>query len=61
MLEGRFGEHVAPEFHPHRAGDVKHSLADISRAKEILGYQPRVYFKEGLARTASYFEKNPIH
>lgn len=39
------------EHRPARAGDVKHSLADISRAREVLGYQPRVPFLEGLERT----------
>jgi nucleoside-diphosphate-sugar epimerase len=38
--------HAAP-----RAGDVRHSRADISRAREALGYQPTVEFKEGLFRT----------
>jgi UDP-glucose 4-epimerase len=37
-----------------RAGDVKHSLADISRAKEAFGYQPTVAFKEGLCRTVEW-------
>ena len=38
-----------------RAGDVRHTLADISQAKRCLGYQPHVSFEEGLARTAKYF------
>ncbi|MBW2737079.1 MAG: NAD-dependent epimerase/dehydratase family protein, partial [Deltaproteobacteria bacterium] len=61
LLEERFGRHVEPHFEPHRAGDVKHSLADISRAKNILGYQPVVYFKEGLARTTAFFERTETH
>ena len=36
---------------PAKTGDVKHSRADISAAKERLGYSPLVYFKEGLDRT----------
>src|SRR5262249_35721265 len=36
---------------PARAGDIKHSLADISRARELLGYSAQVSFEEGLART----------
>ena len=40
---------------PERAGDVKHSLADISKASELLGYDPEVDFKEGLARTIEWY------
>lgn len=39
-----------------RQGDVKHSLADISKARRLLGYDPQVSFREGLARTIRYFE-----
>ena len=39
------------KYGPERAGDVKHSLADISRAEKHLGYRPRVNFEEGLRRT----------
>ncbi len=40
---------------PARVGDVKHSLADISAAQKLLGYEPKVYFEEGLARTVAWF------
>ncbi len=39
-----------------RTGDVQHSLADISRARELLGYQPRISFDEGLQQTVAYFK-----
>jgi UDP-glucose 4-epimerase len=35
-----------------RAGDVRHSLADLSRARRLLGYEPEVELREGLRRTA---------
>jgi nucleoside-diphosphate-sugar epimerase len=38
-----------------RTGDVKHSLADISKAQRLLGYQPQVSFRDGLAQTVEYF------
>ena len=38
-----------------RAGDIKHSLADISLASELLGYRPRVDFREGLVRTVEWY------
>ena len=37
-----------------RPGDVKHSLADISKARERLGYEPSVSFEEGLERTVAW-------
>jgi UDP-N-acetylglucosamine/UDP-N-acetylgalactosamine 4-epimerase len=38
-----------------RKGDIRDSLADISKAKELLGYEPKVKFKEGLLKTIEYF------
>jgi len=49
------GHRVAPEFETVRPGDVRDSLADISLAKEFLGYEPQVGFPEGLSRTFDYF------
>jgi UDP-glucose 4-epimerase len=49
------GADVAPEHGPDRPGDVKHSLADISRAREQLGFDPAVDFREGLERTIEFF------
>lgn len=40
---------------PERAGDVKHSLADLSRAKQVLGYSPIVGFEEGLRPTVEWY------
>jgi UDP-glucose 4-epimerase len=42
--------HAAP-----RKGDVRHSLADVSRAKSLLGFSPRIGFAEGLARTYDWY------
>lgn len=44
-----------PIFGPERAGDVKHSLADISKAKNYLGYEPKVSVKEGLDKTFQWY------
>jgi UDP-glucose 4-epimerase len=43
------------EYAPERKGDIKHSLADITRAQEKLGYQPKVNFEEGLRRTVEWY------
>lgn len=40
---------------PEREGDIKHSLADISRAETAFGYQPSVNFEEGLRRTVEWY------
>jgi len=50
------GSTVQPEYTPPRAGDVRDSQADITRAREILGYQPIVSFEEGLRRTLEWYK-----
>jgi len=45
------GTSIQPTFGPPRAGDVKHSLADIEKARRLLGYEPSTTFEEGLERT----------
>ncbi len=44
---------------PWRAGDVRHTQADVSKAKHVLGYEPLVRFWEGLDRTIDWVEKTP--
>jgi UDP-glucose 4-epimerase len=43
---------------PERTGDVKHSLADISRTEKHLGYKPKVNFEEGLSRTVEWYRSS---
>jgi UDP-glucose 4-epimerase len=43
------------EYAPERSGDIKHSLADITAAREKLGYDPAVNFEEGLRRTVEWY------
>jgi nucleoside-diphosphate-sugar epimerase len=45
-----------PTYGPSRAGDIRDSLADIGRAKELLGYEPKVDFREGLRRTVEWYK-----
>lgn len=49
-------EDIQPIFAPPRKGDVKHSLADIKKAKEILNYYPKTYIKEGLKETIEWYK-----
>lgn len=54
-LQGVTGCEVEPVHEEGRAGDVKHSLADIDKARRLLGYAPTVPLEEGLARTVAYY------
>jgi UDP-glucose 4-epimerase len=58
-LNRLLGTHLAPQHGPVRAGDVRHSRADISRARHDLGYEPAVTFEEGLRRTLRVNEPRP--
>src|SRR5512134_3622855 len=49
------GKRVDPVFEPSRPGDVRDSLADISRAREVLRYAPKVPFRDGLRATFEWF------
>jgi UDP-N-acetylglucosamine 4-epimerase len=50
------GKSAQPVFAPARPGDIKHSLADISRARRLLGYAPEIDLREGLRRTVESLE-----
>jgi UDP-glucose 4-epimerase len=55
ILSELLGVDVAPEHAPPRAGDVRHTRADISASQHDLGHTPRVGFPEGLAHTVEWF------
>jgi nucleoside-diphosphate-sugar epimerase len=54
-MRGLIGVEIKPQYASDRAGDVRDSQADITRAREILGYQPLVTFEEGLRRTVEWY------
>jgi nucleoside-diphosphate-sugar epimerase len=58
ILDRIFGRQVTPRYDAPRAGDVKHSHADISLARKLLGYEPGVRFEEGLKKTVAWFRSN---
>jgi nucleoside-diphosphate-sugar epimerase len=58
-LNELLGCEVEPLYGPPRPGDVAESLADISRARELLGYAPAVDFVTGLQRTISWIAEEP--
>jgi nucleoside-diphosphate-sugar epimerase len=52
------GNAVVPFYEPTRAGDVKHSLADIAKAKALIGYEPVVDFRQGLENAIAWYRDN---
>lgn len=55
-IKGHLHSEIEAIHGPERAGDVRHSQADISKAQNMLGYNPEVKFKEGLQHTVEYFK-----
>jgi UDP-glucose 4-epimerase len=61
-LNQLLGTKLQPKHGPARTGDIRHSRADISRARRELGYEPAVSFEEGLRRTLQPGDAQPtIH
>jgi nucleoside-diphosphate-sugar epimerase len=54
-LRAILGVDTPAEHGPARPGDVRHSLADIEKARRLLSFEPRVGIREGLERTAAFF------
>ena len=54
-LQRIIGTSLAPKYEETRPGDIRHSLADITRAEELLGYRPAVGLAEGLRRTVEWY------
>lgn len=55
MINQELGTHIVPEYGPTRAGDVRHSLADISAAQALLGYRVRYDLAAGLTKTIAFY------
>jgi nucleoside-diphosphate-sugar epimerase len=55
LLEGISSRAALAKYQPPRAGDIRDSQADISLAREVLGYNPGIGFEEGLSRTWEWF------
>jgi nucleoside-diphosphate-sugar epimerase len=61
ILEQLSGKPARPRYAPPRAGDIRDSQAEVTRAREFLGYNPRVSFEEGLRRTWEWYRANPMN
>jgi len=57
LLNRTLGTAIEPVYEAERAGDIKHSLADITAARQALGYEPRTSLEEGLRKTVEWFRK----
>ena len=57
-LTNALGVDIEPNFGPDRAGDIKHSNADISKAKELLGYNPEWSFERGIKAAIKWYKEN---
>ena len=55
------GNDVEVEYAPPRPGDVMHSLADISKARRVLGYEPKITAAEGLNRSVAWYRGTLTH
>lgn len=57
MLNKIFGRDVKPRYDSPRPGDVHESHANLSLARQLLGYEPKVRFEEGLRRTVEWYKQ----
>jgi nucleoside-diphosphate-sugar epimerase len=51
-------ENIKPAYALPRPGDIKHSLADINKAKKMIGYEPMVTFEEGITKAIDWYKAN---
>ncbi|NLZ03565.1 MAG: SDR family oxidoreductase [Phycisphaerae bacterium] len=58
LINEMVGKKVVPHYAPARAGDVKHSLADITAARKLIGFEPVVLFRDGLQRAIAWYRDN---
>lgn len=60
MINNLLGKNVKPKYTAPRPGDVKHSLADITAAKNLIDFEPVVQFKDGLQKAIDWYRENLI-
>ena len=58
MINEILGKDIKPKYEPPRAGDVKHSLADITAARNLIGYEPVVSFRDGLTQAVAWYREH---
>jgi UDP-glucose 4-epimerase len=60
MINNIVGKKIEPTYVPPNKGDVKHSLADITAAKKLLGFKPVVLFEDGLKKAIEWYRANLV-
>jgi UDP-glucose 4-epimerase len=58
VINTTVGKNIKPVYTDPRPGDIKHSLADITLAQNLLGFKPSVSFKQGLQKAISWYRDN---
>jgi len=58
QINGIVGKNIAPTYAEPREGDIKHSQADIEKAKTLMGYRLQTTFEEGLRHTVAWYREN---
>ncbi len=58
MLKELMDSDIEAEYSDPRPGDVKHSLADVSLAKKTIGYEPKVFFADGIRKAINWYTEN---
>ncbi|MDH4238368.1 MAG: SDR family oxidoreductase [Phycisphaerae bacterium] len=58
VINAAVGKNIKPVYTDPRPGDVKHSLADISAAEKIIGFRPKVPFKQGIRLAIDFYREN---
>jgi len=57
MINNILGKEIQPKYEEARPGDIRHSLADTTKAEEMLGFRPRSSIMDGLSSAAEWYRK----
>ncbi|MHC4121194.1 MAG: NAD-dependent epimerase/dehydratase family protein, partial [Planctomycetota bacterium] len=60
MINNLLGKNVKPVYVDPRPGDVKHSLADVTAAKRLIGFEPVISFEDGLKKAIDWYRNNLV-
>jgi len=58
MINNLLGKNIKPVYTNPRPGDVKHSLADITAARNLIGFEPSIQFEDGLQKAIDWYRDN---
>ena len=58
VLAAALGKDIQPNYGPDRKGDIKHSNADIQKARQMLGYDPEYSFEQGIEAAIEWYKEN---